>query len=123
MPLKPRPKSLKKKLQEEEFQVMKGLASSIASDQKEKKKVEAEGELEDLGCFIIVSVKKIDSNTQHIVQYKVNNILLQAQMGMLGQVNQMPVPQEKNRHSLRGQSITPQHSPWMNHRENDMFNS
>ena len=37
MPVKPRPKSLKKKIQEEEFNVMKGLASSIAKERKKKK--------------------------------------------------------------------------------------
>ena len=33
-PIKPRQKSLKKKLQEEEFNVLKGLASSLANDGK-----------------------------------------------------------------------------------------
>jgi hypothetical protein len=36
MPVKPRPKSLKKKIQEEEFNVMKGLASSIAKERKKE---------------------------------------------------------------------------------------
>lgn len=120
MPLKPKPKSMKKKLQEEEFQVMKGLASSIALDQKEKKKAKAEGELEAFGYFIIESIRKLDSTTQHIVQYQINNILFQAQMGMLGQGRtQLPVFQQQNNNSVHGQSFTPQQfPPWMNHHEN-----
>ena len=38
MPIKPRPQSQKKKLQEEEFNVMKGLASSIAKEGKKRTK-------------------------------------------------------------------------------------
>lgn len=85
-PLKSRPKSMKKKLQEEEFEVMKGLASSIAQNNKEKKKAKPEGgESEAFGNFVIESMKKLDPTMQHIVQYHINNILFQAQMGMLGQ--------------------------------------
>ena len=58
MPIKSRPKSLKRKLQEEEFNVMKGLASSIA---KERKKENSEvGECESYGKFLIKSLKKFD---------------------------------------------------------------
>ena len=81
LPIKPRPKSLKKRLQEEEFNVMKGLASSIA---KERKKEKCEGgECETYGKFLIESLKKFDESTRHLVQYRINNILFQAQMGML----------------------------------------
>ena len=86
MPVKPRPKSLKKKIQEEEFNVIKGLASSIA---KERKKEKSEvGECESYGKFLIESLKKFDEATRHLVQYQIN-VLFQAQMGMLtpGQSN------------------------------------
>jgi hypothetical protein len=87
MPIKSRPKSLKRKLQEEEFNVMKGLASSIA---KERKKENSEvGECESYGKFLIESLKKFDEATRHLVQYQINNVLFQAQMGIItpGQSN------------------------------------
>jgi hypothetical protein len=113
-PLKSRPKSLKKNLQEEEFEVMKGLASSIAQNNKEKKKAKPEGgESEAFGNFVIESMKKLDPTMQHIVQYHINNILFQAQMGMLVQ-GQTQISGPKQQSSRQVQ----QFSPWFNHDEN-----
>ena len=106
LPIKPRPKSLKKKLQEEEFNVMKGLASSIA---KERKKEKCEGgECESYGKFLIESLKKLDESTRHLVQYQINNVLFQAQMGMLtpGQSN-LTTARQQEQYSLQ-QPCTPQ---------------
>ncbi|CAB3978281.1 Hypothetical predicted protein [Paramuricea clavata] len=114
LPLKSRPKSMKKKLQEEEFEVMKGLASSIAQNNKEKKKAKPEGgESEAFGNFVIESIKKLDPTMQHIVQYHINDILFQAQMGMLGQ-GQTQMSGAKQQSSRQVQ----QFSPWLNHDEN-----
>jgi hypothetical protein len=84
-PIQPRPRSLKKKIQEEELQVMKGLACSISQHNKENetKRAKPAGEYEAFGDFIIESLKKLDDKTCHIVQYHINNILFQAQMAML----------------------------------------
>ena len=112
-PLKSRPKSLKNKLQEEEFEVMKGLASSIAQNNKKKKNAKPEGgESEAFGNFVIESMKKLDPTMQHIVQYHINNILFQAQMGMLGQgQTQMSVPKQQSSRQVQ------QFSPWFNNDE------
>ena len=112
-PLKSRPKSLKNKLQEEEFEVMKGLASSIAQNNKKKKNAKPEGgESEAFGNFVIESMKKLDPTMQHIVQYHINNILFQAQMGMLGQgQTQMSVPKQQSSRHVQ------QFSPWFNNDE------
>ena len=113
-PLKSRPKSMKKKLQEEEFEVMKGLASSIAQNNKEKKKAKPEGgESEAFGNFVIESMNKLDPTMQHIVQYHINNILFQAQMGMLGQ-GQTQMSGAKQQSRCQEQ----QFSHWFNHDEN-----
>ena len=112
-PLKSRPKSLKNKLQEEEFEVMKGLASSIAQNNKKKKNAKPEGgESEAFGNFVIESMKKLDPTMQHIVQYHINNILFQAQMGIfgLGQT-QMSVPKQQSSRQVQ------QFSPWFNNDE------
>ena len=72
---------MKRKLQEEEFNLMNYLASSIAEDSKNKKN--ESGECQSYGTFLTESLKKISESTRHIPQYHINNVLFQAQMGML----------------------------------------
>lgn len=65
MPQKPKPKSMKKKLQEEAYKLWRD-----ASDQEEKRKAKAKGELEAFGYLNLESMEKLDYTTQHIVQYQ-----------------------------------------------------
>ena len=67
---------------------MKGLASSILSHyhkENEAKKAKPEGECEAFGNLITEAMKKLNPTTCHIVQYHINSIVLQAEMGTLGQ--------------------------------------
>ena len=123
LPIKPRPKSMKKKLQEEEFEVMKGLASTLSqtsntANGNKNAKITQDGECETFGSYMTESLRKLDSVTRHLVQYHVNNILFQAQMGMLGesqhrmsspqQQQQSFFPQQQFPSQLQQQFISPQ---------------
>lgn len=113
MPIKPRAKPIKKKLQEEELNVMKGLASSFAKESKKEKN--EGGECESYGKFLAASLKKMNESTRHMVQYHINNILFQAQMGMLtpGQLNltvpslQEQYPPQQSRYLSQQQQYMP----------------
>ena len=60
LPTKTKAKSLKKKLQEEEFQVMKALTSSVAqSNNRKKAKMSEGGECESFVSFMTESRKEV----------------------------------------------------------------
>lgn len=112
MPIKPRAKPIKKKLQEEELNVMKGLASSFAKESKKEKN--EGGECESYGKFLAESLKKMNESTRHMVQYHINNILFQAQMGMLtpGQLN-LTVPSLQEQYPPQQNRYLPQQQQYM----------
>jgi hypothetical protein len=93
---------MKKQIQEEELQIMKGLASNLvyqsnnAPNFKKAKKTVDDGECDSFGSYLSEALRKLDSEVRHVVQYHVNNILFQAQMGTLGKgQHQMVVPQQQ----------------------------
>ena len=97
-------------MQEEEFNVLKGLASSLANGGKKAKLPEV-AECESFGRFVTESIKKLDERTRHVVQYHINNTLFQAQMGMMSQAQvNLFVPQQ-----TYNQQQQPNHlDPWIN---------
>ena len=100
LPIKQRPKSMKKQIQEEELQIMKGIASNLGSQNKnapivKKAKIVDDGECDSYGSYLSEALQKLDSDVRHVVQYHVNNILFQAQMGTLGKGQQQLLPQQQ----------------------------
>ncbi|XP_046852548.1 uncharacterized protein LOC124445813 [Xenia sp. Carnegie-2017] len=58
LPTKPRGKSLKRKLEEEELSVMRSLTSAIVNDSKKAQEDKEPGECESFGKFLVESLKK-----------------------------------------------------------------
>ncbi|XP_046862859.1 uncharacterized protein LOC124456456 [Xenia sp. Carnegie-2017] len=95
LPTKPRGKSLKRKLEEEELSVMRSLTSAIVNDSKKAQEDKEPGKCESFGKFLVELLKKMDQQSRHYAQYQISNVLFQAQIGMLNPVqNNSNTPQQ-----------------------------
>jgi hypothetical protein len=82
-PTTTRPKSLKQKRDEEEFQIMKGLASSISNRYKQPKQIKQDSAVDVFGAYVTKTLSELNQPTRNIAQFHINNILFQDQMGTL----------------------------------------
>jgi hypothetical protein len=77
---------------------MKGIASSLShgttSNNPKKTKLTEDEECDTFGSYLTESLRKLDPETRHIAQYHVNNILFQAQMGILNKSQMVPQQQQ-----------------------------
>ena len=77
-----RAKTLKQKREEEESLLIQGLTKSLL-ESNENKRLKLSGECASYASYVCECLDKLDSRTRHIAQYQINNVLFQAQMGLL----------------------------------------
>ena len=82
-PTTTRPKSLKQKRDEVEFQLLKGLASSITTRHKHPKQIKQDSAVDVFGSYVTKTLSELNQPMRNIAQFQINNILFQAQMGTL----------------------------------------
>lgn len=78
-----RPKTVKQKRDEEEFQLMKGLASSLSNRYKHAKQTKQDSAVDVFGSYVTKTLSELNQPMRNIAQFQINNILFQAQMGTL----------------------------------------
>ena len=100
----------RKKQAEEEFQLIKGLATSINDRNRKKQKAEGKKDnaLHMFGCYVTETLTTLEPKMKHLAQHHINNILFQAQMGSLGQEAKTATSQDNYQHNQ--QNI--QHYNW-----------
>lgn len=86
-----RPSSSRKRQADEEFTLIKSLSQSMAEKHK-RKKIATQGNimLQSFANYIANALSELDSKTCHLAQNKINNIIFQAQDGLL--VPEVPSP-------------------------------
>ena len=74
----------RKRQADEEFKLIKGLTESIV-ERRKRKLIENQSASPDdaFGRYIIQTLAELDSNVKHLAQYRINDILFQAQTGEL----------------------------------------
>lgn len=81
-------KTLKKAKEDEEFQLLQGIAHSLQNDSPNEK-----DESVTFGKYVTQCLWKIDERSRLVVRHQIENILFQAQMGEMTHQNQLP-PQQ-----------------------------
>ena len=84
-PLKKRPSTSRKRQAEEEYKLIQNLSQSIAEKHKRKTsdKQASNNILDAFGNYVTKALSELDSRTCHLAQNKINNIIFQAQAGLL----------------------------------------
>ncbi|XP_068759921.1 uncharacterized protein [Montipora capricornis] len=85
MPIKSRPKTAQKQREEEELQLIKGIANSLSQSANKKAKSAQGGQCETFGAYVCETLQDLEPVTRNIAQHNISNILFQAQMGTLTQ--------------------------------------
>lgn len=96
-----RSKTIKQKRDEEEFQLMKGLATSLSNRYKHPKQTKQDSAVDVFGSYVTKTLSELNQPMRNIAQFQINNILFQAQMGTL-------VPNQHQSHTLPCTSPTQQ---------------
>ncbi|XP_028410489.1 uncharacterized protein LOC114542944 [Dendronephthya gigantea] len=99
-PVKPRKSTSRKRQADEEYQLIKNLSTSIAEKQKKQKMTEGKREtsmLETFGMYVTKALSELDPRTCHLAQNKINNIIFEAQAGLLVQNSQPPMMMQQHR--------------------------
>ena len=78
-----RTKTLKQKREEEESLLIQGLCRSLTERNDESKRLKLFGECAGYAAYMCECLDKLDPRTRYIAQYQINNVLFQAQMGLL----------------------------------------
>lgn len=75
----------RKRQADEEFKLIRGLTESIAERKKRRQMLENQstGPDEAFGRYVIQTLSELDSYVKHLAQYRINDILFQAQTGEL----------------------------------------
>jgi uncharacterized protein len=84
-PLKLKSTSYKGKMAKEEYQLIKGLAASIAQRQKRKMQDCVENAHSSFGSYVAQTLSEMEPRMKYMAQHKISDILFQAQSGTLGQ--------------------------------------
>ena len=107
-----RPKSLKQK-RDEEYQLMKGLASTISNRYKKQNLAKQESSVDTFGLYVPKSLSELNSSMRNMAEFQIHNILFQAQIGTLGvpqyQHPRQAMPPRTQQHMLAPQQ--PFYSP------------
>lgn len=83
-PLKKRPSISRKRQADDEFNLIKSLSQSITEKHKRPKSVhQSNNMLVAFGNYIANALSELDSRTCHLAQNKINNIIFEAQAGLL----------------------------------------
>ena len=80
-------KRARKRHAEEELNLLSGLTQSLCERQKKRQKNDSNGSdnaISVFGQYVSQTLAEFDPKVRHLAQNKINNILFQAQMGMLG---------------------------------------
>ncbi|CAB4032996.1 Hypothetical predicted protein, partial [Paramuricea clavata] len=82
-PTATRPKSIKQKRDEEEYQLMKGLASSISTRYKKQNQAKQDSAVDAFGVYVTKTLSELNPSMRNMAQFQIHNILFQAQMGTI----------------------------------------
>jgi hypothetical protein len=88
-PTKKKQKTTKKEIENEELVLMKKLSNSMSQSMKPQ----AADACDIFGQYVTQSLKSLDPRDRHIAQHRINEIIFQAQMGLLNQPVIAPQPQ------------------------------
>ena len=81
-----KPSTSRRKHAEEEYQLIKKLSPSIANKHKRKTLQKKNDTIfEAFGNYVAQALSELDSQVSHLAQNKINNIIFQAQAGLLTQ--------------------------------------
>ena len=89
-PLKTRPKSLKKNQQEQEYELLRGLSHSIAQRDIKRQKLDSptNNTVGTFGRYVTETLSELEPKLRNLAQHHINEIIFQAQMGILDHFNQ-----------------------------------
>ena len=99
-PIKIKPN--RKRQADEEFKLIKGLTESIAEKRNKRQTSENQsaGPDDAFGRYILQTLSELDKDVKHLVQYRINDILFQAQTGELTKNQSMgtraPIPAQQH---------------------------
>ena len=81
-----RAKASRRRQAEEEYTLIKSLTQSMENRHKRKKtEKKTETTFDAFGNYVAKALSELDSQTSHLAQNKINNIIFQAQAGLLSQ--------------------------------------
>lgn len=120
-PLKSRQINTQKRQADHEYSLIKNLSDSISQRNKKPKPDETSKKQYDaFGKYVSQALSDLDSATRHLAQHQINNIIFQAQTGMLTQDSQQAVVVQPQYNQFR--PIQSYHIPSTNNYPTSPFN-